>query len=346
MNRRKSHMGPVASRLLGSGAAIFGASLAAFLIMRVVPGDPVRLVLGPFATPEALEAERDRLGLNDPLILQYFQFVSDFVRGDWGLSFTTGRPVTEEVKARLPATLELAFYSFVLFTSAAVLLGLLAVHHHGRTIDRLVRGTSFVGMGTPPFWLGLILIIIFSEYLGVLPGPDGRLDVGREPPPAVTGFFTVDALIDRNWDTFSDAVSHLILPAITLAFASFAYLVRLLRVNLLDVSSEPFTLVVRSKGIGRWETLRRHSFHNAVLPSLAAAGLLLGQFIGGSVLVEAVFNWPGIGLLMVDSILRSDFAVVQALVLLSALTFVVINLVVDLVSVRVDPRVRIPEVGG
>src|SRR5262249_9020261 len=158
-------------------------------------------------------------------------------------------------------------------------------------IDGTVRGVSSIGLGIPPFWLGLILLLVFSAHLKVLPGPDGRLGAGVTPPPKVTGLYTVDALVAGQWSTWWDATTHLILPAITLGFASFAFLVRLLRTNLLEVRREPFLLVARSKGLGQWEAFRSHALPNALLPAITAGGLILAQLLTGSVLVERIFNW-------------------------------------------------------
>jgi peptide/nickel transport system permease protein len=209
-----------------------------------------------------------------------------------------------------------------------------------------VRGVEFFGLGTPPFWFGLVLLIVFFEYLGWLPGPEGRLEPGRPAPPEVTRLYTVDALLAGDLATFWDAVEHLILPSVALALAPFAFLVRLLRASLLEVSREPFIVVVRSKGLGRWPAFSRHALPNAFLPTLTAAGLLLAQLIAGSVLVEKVFNWPGVGALVVDSILRQDFAVVQAFILLGAFAYVVVNLIVDILYGVIDPRVRVPSAAG
>jgi peptide/nickel transport system permease protein len=225
-------------------------------------------------------------------------------------------------------------------------LALLAAHRRGSFTDKLVRGISSVGLGTPPFWLGLILLIFFFERLHLLPGPEGRLASGTAAPPNVTGLYTIDALVAGQFGTFADALSHLILPAVTLAFASFAFLVRLLRSNLLDVSREPFMVVVRSKGFSRWHALTRHALPNAFLPTLTAGGLLLAGLLTGSVLAEKVFNWPGIGALVVDSILRQDYSVVEAFILVSAFLYVGINLLIDLLYGIIDPRVRNPSAVG
>jgi peptide/nickel transport system permease protein len=205
-----------------------------------------------------------------------------------------------------------------------------------------VRGLSFFGLGTPPFWFGLIALLVFSQYLPILPGPDGRLAQDLGPPPSYTRLYTIDALVSGQWATLWDALKHLVLPAITLGLAPFAFLVRLLRANLLDISREPFLVVVRSKGLDRWTAYSRHALPNAFLPTLTAGGLLLAQLVAGSVLVEKVFNWPGVGALIVDSVLRQDFAVVQTFILLSAFAYVAVNLVIDLLYGVVDPRVRVP----
>src|SRR5262249_50383644 len=265
--------------------------------------------------------------------------------GSWGFSFSTGQPVRTVIGQRFPATLELDFYAFLLGTSMAFLLALVATYRRRPLVDRSVRGLSYLGLGTPPFWLGLILLVVFFEHLQLLPGPEGRLSPTTSPPPHVTGFFTIDSLLAGQFATFADATRHLILPVVALSVAIFAFLVRLLRANLLGVENEHFLLVVKGKGVARWPAFRRHALPNAVLPTITAAGLILAELLTGSVLIEKVFNWPGVGGLVVDSILRKDYAVVQTFILLSAFGYVLINALVDLTYLRVDPRTRLPGAG-
>jgi ABC-type dipeptide/oligopeptide/nickel transport system permease component len=329
----------------GALASIFGASLVAFFLLRVIPGDPARLVVGPLATPAALKAQEHAMGLDQNVWTQYWLYIKGFVTGDWGFAYSAGEPVRQQIGARLPATLELGFYAFILSLTLAVLLALLATYRRRPVIDGSVRGLSFFGLGTPPFWLGLIVLLLFTQVWHIFPGPDGRLGPNTTPPPQVTHFYTFDALIAGQWSTAWDAASHLVLPVIVLALPSLAFLVRLLRANLLDISRENFLVVVRSKGLGRWRAYTRHALPNAFLPTLTASGLLLAQLLTGSVLVEKVFNWPGVGALVVDSILRQDFAVVQTFVLLSAFFYVAVNLLIDVLYGVIDPRVRVA-IGG
>lgn len=336
----------VLSRVGSALTAIFGASIIAFILLRVLPGDPARLIAGPLASEETIEAQREQLGLNDPLWVQYWNYITDFLQGDWGFSFGAGQPVSTQVESRLPASFELGLYAFLLCFVFALALALFVTYRRHRVADAVVRGIAFLGLGMPPFWFGLVLLIVFFEFLGWLPGPEGRLSPGTPPPPEVTRFYTIDALLAGQWQTFWDAARHLILPVIALAFAPFAYLVRLLRASLLEVSREPFLVVVRSKGLGRWSAFSHHALPNAFLPTMTAAGLLLAQLIAGSVLIEKVFDWPGVGSLVVDSILRQDFAVVQAFVLLGAFVYVGVNLIVDILYGVIDPRVRVPSAAG
>ena len=332
----------VIDRLTSSVFALFGASIFAFLVLRVTPGDPARLFLGPFATDKAVAELKDKLHLNEPLLTQYANYMVDFFSGDWGFSYTTGEPVARQLADRLPATIELGLYAFVFAFVFAVGLALVAAYRRGPISDGGARAVSFFGLGVPPFWFGLMLLVIFFEQLGWLPGPEGRLGFERTPPPELTRLYTIDALIHGQFATLIDALRHLVLPAITLGLLPLAFLLRLLRANLLDVSRELFITVARSKGMSRWAAFVRHALPNAFLPTLAAAGLLLGQLLAGSVLVEKVFNWPGAGALVTDGILRQDFSVVQAFILLSAVIYVLANLLVDVLSGFVDPRVRQP----
>jgi len=282
------------------------------------------------------------MGLDKPLWVQYWRYIKGIFTGDWGFAYSAGETVKHEIIARLPASAELGLYAFLFAFVLAVILALAATYRHRPWVDGTIRGVSFLGLGTPPFWFGLIVLLLFSQVWGIFPGPDGRLGPNTTPPPTYTHFYTIDAVAAGQWGTAWDALRHLMLPAITLGLAPFAFLVRLLRANLLDVSRENFIVVVRSKGLGRWPAFSHHALPNAFLPTLTASGLLLAQLISGSVLVEKVFNWPGIGALIVDSILRQDFAVVQTFVLLSAVAYVAVNFAVDVLYGVIDPRVRIP----
>jgi len=282
------------------------------------------------------------MGLGQPVVVQYWRYMKGIFTGDWGFAYSAGQTVRHELVVRLPASMELGLYAFLLAFLLAVVLAVLSTYRHRPWLDGSVRTASFLGLGTPPFWFGLIALLLFSQVWGIFPGPDGRLGPDTMPPPAVTHFYTVDAVIAGQWSTAWDAFRHLALPAITLGLAPWAFLVRLLRANLLDISRENFLVVVRSKGLGRRSAFQKHALPNAFLPTLTAAGLLFAQLLAGSVLVERVFNWPGVGGLVVDSILRQDFAVVQTFVLLSAILYVVVNIVVDILYGVVDPRVRVP----
>ncbi len=331
-----------ASKLSGALMAIFGASVFAFIFMRVFPGNPARLIVGPLASNEAIIQQEKAMGLDQPLWVQYWRYIKGIFTGDWGFAYSAGETVKHEIVARLPASAELGLYAFLFAFVLAVILALAATYRHRPWVDGTIRGVSFLGLGTPPFWFGLIVLLLFSQVWGIFPGPDGRLGPNTTPPPTYTHFYTIDAVAAGQWGTAWDALRHLMLPAITLGLAPFAFLVRLLRANLLDVSRENFIVVVRSKGLGRWPAFSHHALPNAFLPTLTAGGLLLAQLISGSVLVEKVFNWPGIGALIVDSILRQDFAVVQTFVLLSAVAYVAVNFAVDVLYGVIDPRVRIP----
>lgn len=334
----------ILSRLLGSAAAVFGASIFVFVFLRIVPGDPARLILGEFADQAAVDNLTTSLGLNRPIWVQYQRYMVDFFTGDWGFAYSSGQPVTAVIGNRAPATIELGLYGFAFAFIGAPILAILATYRHRPLVDGVVRGFASFGLGIPRFFLGLLLLLIFSKYFPIFPGPDGRLGPATEPPPTITHLYTVDALIAGRWATFGEAFMHMFLPAITLALYPLAFLTRLLRANLLDISREPFILIARGKGLRRFAAFVRHALPNAFLPMLAASGIVIGHVLTGSVLVESVFNWPGVGALVVDGILNEDYAPVQAFVLLSALVYVIANLIVDIVSGFVDPRVRVSPV--
>lgn len=334
----------IAMRVLGSIGAVFGATVLAFVIMRVLPGNPARVILGPLATKNAVTALNHQIGLDRPIYVQYWRYISDFFQGNWGYSYSDGATVRKLIGERAPATIELALFSFLIAMLAAVGLALLSTYRSSPITDRIVRGASYLGFGTPPFFLALLLLIFFFSTLHILPGPEGRLGVQATPPPAITRMYTIDALLAGELGTFWQAFLHLILPGLALGISSFSFIVRLLRANLLEVSREPFITVARGKGLRRWTAFRRHALPNAFLPTLTAGGLVLGEFLAGSVLIERVFDWPGVGDLVFDAITKQDYAVVQIFILLSAVMFVLVNLIVDLLYAVIDPRVRIPTV--
>jgi ABC-type dipeptide/oligopeptide/nickel transport system permease component len=331
----------IGRRLLGSLGAIFGASLIAFVIMRVLPGNPARTIVGPLAPRSTLEAVKHELGLNRPIYQQYWLYITHFLKGNWGYSTSEGEPVRKLLFQELPASIELAVTAFFFTIVGAVGVALLVTYRNRPVADKIVRGISYIGFGAPPFFVALVLLIIFSTVLGILPGPEGRLSPNVPPPPTITHFYTIDALLAGEFGTFWDALKHLILPALALGMASWSFLCRLLRASLLEVSREPYLTVARGKGFSRWTSFRRHALPNASLPMLTSSALILGEFIAGAVLVEEVFNWPGVGTLVLQSILKQDFAVVQTFILLAAVMFVLINLGVDLLYARIDPRVRV-----
>jgi ABC-type dipeptide/oligopeptide/nickel transport system permease component len=328
------------NRLGGSLAAIFGASIVAFVLLRMLPGNPAKTIVGPFASDDIVQRQYEAMGLDQPLYVQYWRFIRDFFTGDWGFAYSIGNTVNSEFAARLPATIELGLMAFIFAFVGAVVVALFSTYRRRPAVDGVVQGTAFIGLGTPPFFVGLIGLLVLSSWLGVLPGPEGRLSPDGVPPPDVTGFFTIDSIIAGQPETLWDSFVHLLLPALTLALAPYAFLVRLLRSNLLEVSREQFLVVSRSKGVSRWTAFRRHALPNALLPTITAGGLILAQLVSGSVLVEGVFNWPGVGQSVATAIVAKDFAIVQTFILLAAVAYVVVNLVVDTLYGVIDPRVR------
>jgi dipeptide transport system permease protein len=327
----------LAGRLGAALVTILAASLLAFVILRALPTSPAALIAGPFATAEVLAQVEAELGLDRPLPIQYVLYVTAFVSGDWGFSYSAGQPVRFLIAQRLPASAELALFAFAMAFVAAIVATVLVSFTRSRLLDGALRLASFASVGVPPFWISLLLLIFLFERLGWFPGPVGR---GPAPETLRTGFYTIDHLLSGDWRGFLSALNHLFLPGLALALGAFGYLVRLLRANLLDVAGEPFVTVLHAKGVAPLRAHVGHVLPNAFLPTLTAGGLILAQLIGGSVLVERIFTWPGVGSLVIDGILRQDYAVVQAFILLSAAIYIAVSVLVDLAYGWIDPRVR------
>lgn len=328
------------SRLALSLIAVLGAALFTFAMLRVAPGDPARLVLGPFASEEAVAALRAEMGIGQPLVRQFLIYVGDFITGNWGWSYGMGDSVRNLLADRFPATIELGLAAFVLAVALAVPLAALTVHRAPSRLGKPVHAVAMFALGVPQFWFGLMLLIVGASLLGIFPGPEGRLGPTFAAPPRLTGLYTVDALAAGDVATALDALRHLVLPAATLGLLPFGFLLRLLAANLRDARNEPFVLVMRSRGLTRRSVFLRYVLPNALVPTLTASGLILGQLLAGSVLVERVFNWPGAGALVTQGILQQDYAVVQTYILLSALVYVGASFLVDVTAAAIDPRLR------
>jgi peptide/nickel transport system permease protein len=332
----------VGQRILGGIAALIGTSFVAFLCFRAIPGDPAQLVAGEYSTPQGVQGIRQSMGLDKPLYVQYWKYVHGFLTGDWGFSWTLGEPVRQQLLERLPNSIELALASFILISVLAIPMALAATFgKHKRGYDAFLKAFAYTGLGTPPFLAGLFLLLLFTRWFHVLPGPTGQLSPGDTQPPPITHLVIPDAILEGRWTTAWHGTEHIILPMVALSLAPLATLVRILRANLVEVSREPFIQFVRSKGISERKAALDHALPNAILPTLTASGIVLGHLIGSAILVESVYQWPGVGALTVQSALRKDFALPEIFILLSAILYVVVNTVVDVLYGVIDPRVRV-----
>lgn len=327
----------ILKRILQAIPVLLGVSVIVFLIMRVFSADPAPVVLGQHATPEAMQAWRDAQGLNDPIIVQYFDFLFGAIRGDLGESYYTHTPVLQELMARFPATVELALVAIVIAAVAGIALGVLSATHKNTAIDGIATILALVGVSMPIFWLGVLLIILFAGVLHVLPS-SGRIDPLLQPVGG-TGLYLLDTLLSGDFEAFGDALSHIILPALALSMYSMAVITRMTRSSMLETLNEDYVRTARAKGLKLGRVHRHHALRCAMLPVTTVIGLQLGSLLGGAMLTETVFAWPGLGKYVVDCILKSDFPVVQGAVLLIGVIFIAINLIVDVVYAYLDPRI-------
>ena len=319
---------------------LLGITIASFLITRVVPGDPARVLVGEGASAEAVAAMRVELGLDRPLPVQYWSYLSNLIRGDLGTSIRTARPIASELAARFSATSELAVAALLLTVLIGVPLGLIAALNRGRLVDEVTRVIGLVGVSVPIFWLGLLLIILFYLTLGVVPAPLGRASDATLVHLGPTGSLVLDTPLKGDLAATWDALMHLLLPAATLASWSTAIVMRITRASVLDVLNQDYVRTARAKGTRESKVVTKHVLRNALLPMITILGLEFGNMLGGAVLTETVFNWPGMGLYAVNSIYSLDFAAVQGFTLFTAVVYVTINALVDAAYGLIDPRVQ------
>ena len=316
-----------------------GITLAAFFLIRLVPGDPIEVMVGERKLDAQAHARLvTQLGLDQPLLVQYARYLKQTVSGDLGTSIVSREPVSREFAALFPATIELALAALVLALMVGVTLGALAALNRGKLVDQGVMGVATLGYSMPIFWWGLVLIMVFSVDLGWTP-VSGRIAIEYDIE-ARSGFMLIDSVLSGEAGAFTSALRHLLLPALVLGTVPMAVIARMTRSSLLEVLREDFMRSARARGLSPARIVVVHGLRNALIPVLTVVGLQTGALLGGAVLTETIFSWPGIGKWLIDSIARRDYPVVQAGILISALTFIAANLVVDLLYGVADPRIR------
>jgi peptide/nickel transport system permease protein len=331
----------VLKRLALAVPSLVGVVIVTFLLTRALPGDPAAYFAGAAATKEAIEQVRVKLGLDQPLPVQFVRYVSDLARGDLGVSLTTGQPVATEIRTRLPASAELTLIGLVVAVCVAVPLGILAATRPGSIVDHACRVLATAGVSLPVFFTGLILVYVFYYLMGLAPAPLGRLDVFYNSPPQVTGFYLIDSAIAGDWEAWRASLKQLVLPALTLGIFSLAPIARMTRASMLAVLASDFIRTARASGLSPFTVVFTYAFRNAMLPVMTTLGMVFSFLLGANVLVEKVFAWPGIGSYAVEALIASDFAPVQGFVLTMAAMYVGLNLAIDILYGLIDPRVRI-----
>jgi peptide/nickel transport system permease protein len=325
-------------RLLQLLPVIIGVSLLVFFAMHILPGDVATLLLGDRATKQQLVQLRHQLGLDKPIWVQYWAFLTSALQGDFGVSLRTNHPALRMVLQAFPVTFQLSVAALLVALAAGLPLGVLAGVRPGGWLDNAVLGVSLIGVSMPIFWLGLMLILVFGAHLNWLP-IGGVLDIGQSVH-RITGMPVLDAALEGRWSAFSSAVRHLILPAVTLATIPLALITRITRAEVVGALNHDYVRTARAKGVRERGVVLRHALRNGMIPVVTVVGLQFGLLLSGAVLTETIFSLPGLGRLMVDSILNRDYPVVQAGAIVVALVFVIINLLVDISYAYLDPRIR------
>lgn len=320
---------------------LFGVATLVFILTKMIPGDPTVANLSQRALndPEVVAAYKAKYGLDQPIPVQYVLYIKNLLKFDLGTSIRTNKPVLAELARCYPATIELALFAILLAAVFGILFGVISAIRRNSILDQAVRAVSVTGVSIPSFWFALLVLYFFYYKLHIFPGP-GRLSNSFSAPATVTGLYVLDSLLEGNIPKAMDALSHLILPGTVLAAFTMGLITRTTRSNLLDVMSMDYIRTARAKGIGRVGLIVRHALGNALIPVLTVIGLGLGNLLGGMVLVETIFNWPGVGQFAYESVLSADFPAIIGVALLIALNYMIINTVVDILYGVIDPRVR------
>ncbi len=330
----------VIRRLLQLIPVLIGVSVITFTTARLLPGNAAIMAAGPLASPEDIERLEKHMKLDRPIWEQYFAYVNDIFHGDFGKSWRTGRPVLVELWEHFPASFELVTFSLFVAILIGIPLGVVAAIRQGSRLDQLLRGISVGGISIPVFWSGLVAIFVFYFLLKIAPPPIGRIGFSVRPPEHVTGFYILDSILTLNGPALASSLSQLALPSLTLIIAMTSPIIRITRSSMLDVLKEDYIRSAKASGLRRPVILFRDALKNALLPVITLIGGYYGYSLGGEVLVEQIFSWPGMGRYSVEAIFNLDYAPVQAFVMLTAVLYVAIYTIVDVLYAIIDPRIR------
>ena len=329
----------IIKRLLLMLLVMAGVATIVFFITRIIPADPVGAILGGNAPIELIDKMRHELGLDQPLYMQFVDYIGGIIHGDFGTSLKTNRPVLEDIKEFFPATIELAIASIIITIVVGIILGILSAVHRNKLIDHIMRIFAILGVSMPVFWLGLLLLLLFYYFLEWLPG-GGRHSLFAFPPEG-TGLLLLDCIMEGDWETFWDGFRHLILPAFVLGYNSTASVARIMRASMLDVLNQDFIRTAKAKGLSKRIVIYRHALKNALIPVVTVIGISFGSLLSGAVLTETVFSWPGLGRYIVNALLVLDYPAVVGGTLFIAFLYSLANLIVDIMYVVLDPRMHV-----
>ncbi len=326
-------------RILVVIPTLLGMTIIIFLMLAVTPGDPAELLLGERATKESLEAMREYLGLNKPLYVQYGLFLKRVVKLDLGETIWTREKVSKEIGERFPATIELALAAMIISTLLGIALGIISATRQYSWFDYTSMLGSLVGVSMPVFWLALMLMLLFSLTLGWFP-MSGRVGTDIEFP-IITNFYIIDSILSGNWQALKDVLLHLALPATALSTIPLAIVARMTRSSMLEVLRQDYIKTARAKGLSEWKIVLKHALRNGLIPVVTVVGLQFGILMGGAILTETVFAWPGVGKWLYDGVVKRDYMVIQGGTLLVASTFVIVNMIVDVLYAVINPRISV-----
>ena len=318
-----------------------GVTIITFTLAYLLPGNPAMVKAGPFATPEYLAAMEKEMGLDRPIYIQFWRYISGVVRGDLGQSSSTGRPVLEDFMQRIPATLELTLASLLIAVGIGIPLAVVSAVRRNSLLDHVCRIIGVGGVAMPTFWTGILLLYLLFYQLGLVPPPLGRLSPGVSAPAAITGLYTIDSLLTGNFMALASSLHHLFLPAVTLGFSVMAPLTRMVRATMLEVLSSDYIKAAEASGLPRRQIVYGDALRNTLIPVITLIGVIFGFLMGGNVVVELVFGWPGIGNYAVTSLMSKDAQPIQSFVLFVSVVYVMVNLIVDIAYAVADPRIRL-----